>query len=95
MRGGVGASILPSSFDSVVLATGRRPARDLIEGIDGLVEEVLEVGDCREPRSVFYAVHEATRAALQIGEDAAAERDIGLAGAAPPQPGGRGDEGPA
>jgi 2,4-dienoyl-CoA reductase-like NADH-dependent reductase (Old Yellow Enzyme family)/thioredoxin reductase len=54
--------------DNLVLALGRRSADSLKDSLSELVEEVYEVGDCVQPRSVFHAVHEATETALKIGE---------------------------
>ncbi len=53
--------------DTVVLAAGRSKLDDLVDEVSDLAE-VHAIGDCVEPRSVFYAVHEATEAALRIGE---------------------------
>jgi len=55
--------------DTIVLAAGRSARKDLAAEL-AEIAEVHEVGDCVEPRSVFYAVHEATEAALKIGESA-------------------------
>lgn len=55
--------------DSVVLAAGFRPNRDLIdrlrEELPGL--EVLEAGDCVRPRKIFDAIHEGHLAARLLG----------------------------
>jgi hypothetical protein len=50
--------------DSVVLAAGFRPNRELIEGLrshPGL--RVAEAGDCIRPRKIFDAIHDGHLAA--------------------------------
>lgn len=55
-------------FDSILIALGRNPNRHLIDSINerwpGL--ETYEIGDCRQPRNIMAAIHEAYRAAQQI-----------------------------
>ncbi len=52
------------AVDSVVLAAGFRPNRDLIEELRGEPSlQVLEAGDCVQPRKIFDAVHEGHLAA--------------------------------
>jgi len=50
--------------DSVVLAAGFTPNRDLLEGLrcDPTLQ-VLEAGDCVRPRKIFDAIHEGHLAA--------------------------------
>jgi 2-enoate reductase len=54
--------------DSVVLAAGFRPERDLIEslaaGLPGL--RVVEAGDCVRPRKIFDAIHDGHLAARSL-----------------------------
>jgi pyruvate/2-oxoglutarate dehydrogenase complex dihydrolipoamide dehydrogenase (E3) component len=53
--------------DSVVIATGFTPNRNLITGLESQPGfEVYEVGDCVEPRKIFDAIHEAYYSALLI-----------------------------
>lgn len=52
--------------DSVVLATGMTPRRELLEELKGSPYELYSVGDCVEPRRIADAVAEATRVAYQI-----------------------------
>ena len=50
--------------DTVVLASGFRPVRDLAEGLrneSGL--QVFEAGDCVKARKIFDAIHEGHLAA--------------------------------
>ncbi|MCE5252620.1 MAG: NAD(P)/FAD-dependent oxidoreductase [Actinomycetia bacterium] len=50
--------------DSVVLAAGFTPNRDLLEGLQGDPKlQVIEAGDCVRPRKIFDAIHEGHLAA--------------------------------
>jgi 2,4-dienoyl-CoA reductase-like NADH-dependent reductase (Old Yellow Enzyme family)/thioredoxin reductase len=50
--------------DSVVLAAGFRPNRDLIDSLRKVPKlQVFEVGDCVRPRKIFDAIHEGHLAA--------------------------------
>jgi 2,4-dienoyl-CoA reductase-like NADH-dependent reductase (Old Yellow Enzyme family)/thioredoxin reductase len=50
--------------DTVVLAAGFRPNRDLIDSLrKDLKLQVLDVGDCVQPRKIFDAIHEGHLAA--------------------------------
>ncbi len=54
--------------DSVILAAGFRPNRELIEGLKGREDiRVAEVGDCVRPRKIFDAIHEGHLAAKLLG----------------------------
>ena len=44
--------------DTVVIATGSNANRKLAEELEGIVPELYLVGDCREPRRLFEAIHE-------------------------------------
>jgi NADPH-dependent 2,4-dienoyl-CoA reductase/sulfur reductase-like enzyme len=44
--------------DTVVIATGSSANRRLAEELEGIVPELYLVGDCREPRRIFEAIHE-------------------------------------
>ena len=52
--------------DTVVLATGNQPDRELLEKLSGKVAEVYSVGDCVMPRKIMDAVYEAAHIALEI-----------------------------
>lgn len=52
--------------DTVVLAVGVKPEKELITKLKGLVEEVYEIGDCVEPRDVMWAIREAAEVARSI-----------------------------
>ncbi len=54
------------AVDSVVLATGARPDRGLLSGLEARVARVLEIGDCHRPRGLREAVAEGHRAGLSI-----------------------------
>ncbi len=50
--------------DSVVLAAGFRPNRELIEGLKAYPKiRVVEAGDCVRPRKIFDAIHDGHLAA--------------------------------
>jgi len=56
--------ILPA--DTVVLATGVRPNRDLEEAMKRLSIALNKVGDCVEPRKAIDAIHEGFKVALNL-----------------------------
>ncbi len=52
--------------DSVVLAVGSRPNRELAEQLEGKVTELHVIGDCVEPRRIQDAIHEGYRVGLNV-----------------------------
>jgi Pyruvate/2-oxoglutarate dehydrogenase complex, dihydrolipoamide dehydrogenase (E3) component, and related enzymes len=52
--------------DTVVLAVGVKPEKDLIEALKRVVPEVYAIGDCVEPRDAMWAVREGAEIARQI-----------------------------
>lgn len=52
--------------DSVVVACGRLPNEHLKEALEGCVPELYAIGDCRQPRSIGWATHEAAHWARQV-----------------------------
>ena len=55
------------SGDSVIIAAGFRPDRDLIESIQSKTDlEVYEAGDCVKPRRIFDAIHDGFLAGRQV-----------------------------
>jgi pyruvate/2-oxoglutarate dehydrogenase complex dihydrolipoamide dehydrogenase (E3) component len=52
--------------ETVILATGYRSDRNLEQTLNELVDEVVLVGDCNEPRKIINAVHEGFHAARMI-----------------------------
>jgi 2,4-dienoyl-CoA reductase-like NADH-dependent reductase (Old Yellow Enzyme family)/NADPH-dependent 2,4-dienoyl-CoA reductase/sulfur reductase-like enzyme len=54
--------------ETVVISTGLRPRRAKVEELRRLVPEteVYIVGDCKEPRRLFHAVHEGFSAAFEL-----------------------------
>jgi NADPH-dependent 2,4-dienoyl-CoA reductase/sulfur reductase-like enzyme len=55
------------SVDSVVIAAGFRPNRELIEGLrNDSSLRVFEAGDCVRPRKILDAIHEGHRAAKLV-----------------------------
>jgi len=53
-------------FDTVVLALGRIANSKIADDIKGLVSELYVIGDAKEPRGVFEAVHEAAEVARRV-----------------------------
>lgn len=52
--------------DTVILATGRRPNLELVDGLRGKVPELYPVGDCVEPRRIFAAIHDGSYFAREL-----------------------------
>ena len=52
--------------DSVVLAAGSKPNKNLAEAIRKKIPEIYEIGDCVEPRKALQAIHEGWDVALKI-----------------------------
>ena len=52
--------------DSVIIAWDRQPQAGLYEALKGKVKEVYKIGDCREARSIEWAIHEAANVSRQI-----------------------------
>jgi hypothetical protein len=53
--------------DTIVLASGFRPSRDLIVQLRSRSKvHMLEVGDCVSPRKIFDAIHDGHLAAKLI-----------------------------
>jgi len=52
--------------ESIVLATGAKPNKTLVQALRGKVPELFEVGDCVEVRQLLEAIHEGANVALNI-----------------------------
>ncbi len=52
--------------DRLVLARGAKPLKKIAEGLEGKVPEIYTIGDCKEPRDIYAAIHEATFIAIKI-----------------------------
>ena len=52
--------------DTIVVAVGMKPQRDLVDGLNGHVFEVYPIGDCSQPRKVIDAIREAFRVARRV-----------------------------
>ena len=52
--------------DTIVIAVGARPNRDLSDGLKGKYPEWIEIGDCVEPGKAMEAIHQGYRAGLRI-----------------------------
>jgi len=52
--------------ESIILAGGREPNRELLEALRGTVPELYEVGDCWRPDKIATAVHDGARLARVI-----------------------------
>lgn len=54
--------------DTVVLAAGLRSSKSLAESLKGASYRTFTIGDCNQPRKVFYAVHEGFHIIRQLDE---------------------------
>jgi 2,4-dienoyl-CoA reductase (NADPH2) len=52
--------------DTVILATGRVPNRELYDALVGKVPELYDIGDCWRPDRIGTAIHDAGRIARHI-----------------------------
>jgi len=52
--------------DTVVLAVGVKPEKQLIETLKGMVPEVYVIGDCVQPRDAMWAIREGAEIARKI-----------------------------
>ena len=52
--------------DTVILATGRMPNRQLADALRDKVPELYEIGDCRQPKNIATAIHDGARIGRQI-----------------------------
>ena len=52
--------------DTVVLATGATPDKELYEKLKETVSEIYCIGDCVEPRKAIDAIREGMEVALQV-----------------------------
>ena len=52
--------------DTIVLAVGLMPQRELVEAVQNKVPEVYAIGDCVEPRKVINAIWEGFRTSRLI-----------------------------
>jgi 2,4-dienoyl-CoA reductase-like NADH-dependent reductase (Old Yellow Enzyme family)/thioredoxin reductase len=52
--------------DSVIIAYERKPCEGLYEVLKGKGKELYKIGDCKEPRSIQWAIEEAANVARQI-----------------------------
>lgn len=52
--------------DTVIIATGRHPNRELVDALQGKVPELYEIGDCRQPDKIATAIHDAAHFARAI-----------------------------
>jgi len=61
-----GGEKMALTADTVVLAMGVRSEKKLLESLAGRGAKVHAIGDCKEPRKVIDAIHEAWEVARQI-----------------------------
>ena len=52
--------------DSVIIAYDRKSCKGLYEALKGKVKELYEIGDCKEPRSIQWAIEEGANVARLI-----------------------------
>jgi pyruvate/2-oxoglutarate dehydrogenase complex dihydrolipoamide dehydrogenase (E3) component len=53
-------------FDTIILALGRVANNKIADDIKDMVSELYVIGDAKEPRGVFEAVHEAAEVARRV-----------------------------
>jgi len=56
--------ILPA--DTIVLATGIEPNRELEDSLKRLPSKLYPIGDCASPRQALDAIHEGFKTALEL-----------------------------
>jgi len=61
-----GDGVFPLAADTVILAVGSKPDKELAQELEGVVSEIYVVGDCNEPHDAASAVYDAARVALKI-----------------------------
>jgi 2-enoate reductase len=59
-------STLELFADSVILAVGLKPERQLYDALVGKSRDVYQIGDCKEPRKIGDAIWEGCMLALHI-----------------------------
>ena len=52
--------------DTVVVATGYEPNQDLVNTLNGTVNELYKIGDCVSVRTALEAIHEGFEAGLKV-----------------------------
>jgi 2-enoate reductase len=52
--------------DTVIVALGREPNKNLANSLDGEIPEIYEIGDCVEPLNILSAVNQAAIVARQV-----------------------------
>jgi 2-enoate reductase len=52
--------------DSVIIAYDRKSKKELYKALKGKVKELYEIGDCKEPRSIQWAIEEGANVARMI-----------------------------
>jgi 2,4-dienoyl-CoA reductase-like NADH-dependent reductase (Old Yellow Enzyme family)/thioredoxin reductase len=52
--------------DSVIIAYDRKSCKGLYEALKGKQKDLYEIGDCKEPRSIQWAIEEAANVSRQI-----------------------------
>lgn len=52
--------------DSVIIAYDRKPRARLYDALQGKVKKLYKIGDCKEPRSIEWAIAEAANVSRQI-----------------------------
>ncbi len=63
-QGKNGKSLIPA--DCVVVAAGSRPENTLLSELQGVVPEILVIGDAQEPRNALTAIREGLEAGLSV-----------------------------
>ena len=52
--------------DSVIIAMGSKPSNDLFANLVSSFPKIFQIGDCKEPRTISEAIHEAFYVANRV-----------------------------
>jgi NADH dehydrogenase FAD-containing subunit len=52
--------------ETIVMALGSKPNREMFENLESNSQEVIWIGDCVKPRKAIEAIHEGFRAGLRV-----------------------------
>lgn len=52
--------------DTIILAIGYRPRKDLVQNLDIDKMEFYQIGDCVQPRTIMEAIEEGNRVGFMI-----------------------------
>ncbi|MFC1862593.1 FAD-dependent oxidoreductase [Thermodesulfobacteriota bacterium] len=52
--------------DSIIMAMGLRPRQEVVDSLDGLASQVFKVGDCVQPKDIYYVFRAAWEAVFSF-----------------------------